>query len=105
MDTTTVEVYTISLAVVLAVAWIATASVAVFGRIRGRPVWIGIGLVLAGVLAFLTIVLVEITTLPLTPTGYDVSLENFFVIGLGGFFGGALAMLGGSYIAVGRRAP
>jgi hypothetical protein len=70
----------------------------------GKPIWIGVGLIVAGILAFVAVTLVELLTSPTTSTGYDASLETLFVIGLGGFFGGALAMLGGSYIAVGRRA-
>jgi hypothetical protein len=87
----------------LVAAWAVPAILYALGVSRHRPVWTGAGVFLAGILLFVTAAILELTTLPTGPRGYDISLGEILVIGLSGFLGGSLAMLGGSYITLAAR--
>jgi hypothetical protein len=72
--------------------------------LRGRnAVMTGIGLLLAGVLVFATDLLIFLRTPPPLSAGYLLTSSDILLVGLLGFLGGALSMLGSSYLSLARR--
>lgn len=85
---------------ILAVGWAVALGLYLLGVGRQRPATTGFGLIAAGIMVLVTVALIELTTLPAASRGFDVSLDDLLVLGLAGFLGGALAMLGASYVRV-----
>ena len=102
MPETSVAIVSMPLGIaILTVGWAVALGLYLLGVGRRRPAWTGLGLIGAGIMVLVTFALLELTTLPAASRGFDVSLEDLLVLGLAGFLGGALAMLGASYIRLG----
>jgi len=75
------------------------------GRRERRPGLVGAGLLLAGFAVLAADVLWFLSRAPVVSGEYALGADDILTIASLGALGGALAMLGSSYVAVGRSGP
>ena len=73
------------------------------GSLQRKAAVAGSGILLAGIMVLVTSTLVFLGILPEVEGGYRVTAVEIFMMGLMGFLGGALAILGASRIAAASR--
>jgi hypothetical protein len=87
----------------LLAGWGSSLVLFVMGSLQRKPVLAGCGILLAGIMVLVTSTLVFIQILPEVEGGFRVTAVEIFTLGLLGFLGGALAILGASRIAAASR--
>lgn len=88
---------------VLLSGWGASVALYVVGIVQRRTALAGLGILLAGIMTLVTSTLLFLRFLPEITGGYRATAGDILMIGLVGFLGGALAMLGASYITIAAR--
>jgi hypothetical protein len=88
---------------ILLSGWGASLVLYVVGIAQRKPALVGSGILLAGIMVLVTSTLVFIGILPEVEGGYRITEVEIFIMGLLGFLGGSLAILGASRIAAASR--
>ncbi len=88
---------------ILLLGWGASVVLFSLGLAQRKALFVGYGIFMAGAMVLATSTLVFIGFLPELVGGYRATAGDIFTIGLLGFLGGALAMLGASYVTIASR--
>lgn len=88
---------------ILISGWAASVILFSFGRAQRKASLVGDGIFVAGVMVIATSTVMFLAFLPEVGGGYRVTAGEILTFGLLGFLGGALAMLGASYVAIAAR--
>lgn len=88
---------------ILLSGWVASVVLFVIGNLQRAAVLVGYGILLAGVMVLVTSTLLFTGLSRISDGGYRVTAAEIFTIGLLGFLGGALAMLGSSYVVIASK--
>ena len=90
---------------ILLVMGTVAVALAAMGLRERRPALVGGGLLLAGFAVVAADLMWYLSRTPLVAGEYALAASDLLSIAFLGFLGGALAMLGASYVAVGRAPP
>lgn len=92
----------LSIVGLLGLGYAVAAVLYALGLVRRKPLFVGYGLALAGCLTLLTALAIFLSR---EPVGGVIALTQgeVVLVGLLSFLGGALAMLGATYVSMGRR--
>ena len=83
---------------ILIAAWATVAFLLIHGRLRSSPGELGAGLLLSGILAYLTLTLYVLERLPGAADVYWATTIDLLAVGAFGFLGGILAFMGASLL-------
>ena len=88
---------------ILISGWAASVVLFSLGSLQRKAVFVGYGILLAGIMVLVTSTVLFLAFLPEVGGGYRVTAGEILTFGLLGFLGGALAMLGASYVTIAAR--